>query len=175
MRFGRTGARREQHPALDHRERLAGSDRRAAAEHVLQHRYRNLRLGLDESQARAPKGTGAADRCDKMVQAAAQESREEELRTLRGRHPTHLRYLPRVQGIRPVEDFLQREISFNRYFYKPQPLRPLEAIRADILALEKETEGLLARILGTAAASVSTRKSAVLSPEAFYEDTGLPK
>ena len=28
------------------------------------------------------------------------------------------------------------EISFNRYFYKPQPLRPLEAIRADILALE---------------------------------------
>ncbi|HEY7243948.1 MAG TPA: hypothetical protein VH678_08710 [Xanthobacteraceae bacterium] len=33
------------------------------------------------------------------------------------------------------------EISFNRYFYKPQPLRPLETIRADILALEKETEG----------------------------------
>jgi type I restriction enzyme M protein len=43
------------------------------------------------------------------------------------------------------------EISFNRYFYKPQPLRPLDAIRADILALEKETEGLLARILGTVA------------------------
>ena len=41
------------------------------------------------------------------------------------------------------------EISFNRYFYKAQPLRPLEAIRADILALEKETEGLLAPILGT--------------------------
>jgi type I restriction enzyme M protein len=36
------------------------------------------------------------------------------------------------------------EISFNRYFYKPQPLRSLEEIRADILALEKETEGLLA-------------------------------
>ncbi len=43
------------------------------------------------------------------------------------------------------------EISFTRYFYKPQPLRPLEAIRADILALEKEAEGLLARIVGTAA------------------------
>jgi type I restriction enzyme M protein len=43
------------------------------------------------------------------------------------------------------------EVSFNRYFYKPQPLRPLDAIRADILALEKETEGLLARILGTVA------------------------
>ncbi len=40
------------------------------------------------------------------------------------------------------------EISFNRYFYKPQPLRPLDAIRTDILALEKETEGLLARIVG---------------------------
>ena len=35
------------------------------------------------------------------------------------------------------------EISFTRYFYKPQPLRTLEEIRADILALEKETEGLL--------------------------------
>ena len=39
------------------------------------------------------------------------------------------------------------EISFNRHFYKPQPLRPLEKIRADILALERETEGLLADIL----------------------------
>jgi type I restriction enzyme M protein len=35
------------------------------------------------------------------------------------------------------------EVSFTRYFYKPQPLRSLEEIRADILALEKETEGLL--------------------------------
>jgi type I restriction enzyme M protein len=40
------------------------------------------------------------------------------------------------------------EISFTRYFYKPQPLRTLEEIRADILALEKETEGLLDEILG---------------------------
>jgi type I restriction enzyme M protein len=40
------------------------------------------------------------------------------------------------------------EISFNRYFYKPQPLRTLEEIRADILALEKETEGLLSEIVG---------------------------
>ncbi len=35
------------------------------------------------------------------------------------------------------------EISFTRYFYKPQPMRTLEEIRADIVALEKETEGLL--------------------------------
>lgn len=39
------------------------------------------------------------------------------------------------------------EISFTRYFYKPQPLRTFEEIRADILALEKETEGLLQTIL----------------------------
>ena len=41
------------------------------------------------------------------------------------------------------------EISFTRHFYKPEPLRPLEEIRADILALEQETEGLLAEILST--------------------------
>ena len=40
------------------------------------------------------------------------------------------------------------EISFTRYFYKPQPLRTLEEIRADILALERETEGLLSEIVG---------------------------
>ena len=66
-----------------------------------------------------------------------------------------------------IEDFLRREvlpyapdawyepdtvkigyeISFTRYFYKPQPMRTLQEIRADILALEKETEGLLGDIL----------------------------
>ena len=40
------------------------------------------------------------------------------------------------------------EVSFTRYFYKPQPLRTLEEIRADILALEKQTEGLLSEIIG---------------------------
>jgi type I restriction enzyme M protein len=40
------------------------------------------------------------------------------------------------------------EISFTRSFYKPQPLRTLEEIRADILALDKETEGLLSEIIG---------------------------
>lgn len=39
------------------------------------------------------------------------------------------------------------EISFTRYFYKPQQMRTLERIRADILALEKETEGLLDGLL----------------------------
>ena len=40
------------------------------------------------------------------------------------------------------------EISFTRYFYKPAPLRPLEEIRADILALEQETEGLIDELVG---------------------------
>ena len=40
------------------------------------------------------------------------------------------------------------EISFTRHFYQPQPMRPLEEIRADILALESETEGLLSEIVG---------------------------
>ena len=40
------------------------------------------------------------------------------------------------------------EISFTRHFYKPQPLRTLEEIRADILALDRETEGLLDEIVG---------------------------
>jgi type I restriction enzyme M protein len=39
------------------------------------------------------------------------------------------------------------EISFTRHFYKPTPLRTLEEIRADILALEQETEGLLEDIV----------------------------
>jgi type I restriction enzyme M protein len=43
------------------------------------------------------------------------------------------------------------EVSFNRYFYKPQALRPLEDIRADILALERETEGMLVQIVGSGA------------------------
>ena len=40
------------------------------------------------------------------------------------------------------------EISFTRYFYRPQPMRTLDEIRADILALERETEGILSEILG---------------------------
>jgi type I restriction enzyme M protein len=39
------------------------------------------------------------------------------------------------------------EISFTRHFYRPQPLRTLEEISADILAIEKEAEGLLDGLL----------------------------
>ncbi len=44
------------------------------------------------------------------------------------------------------------EISFTRYFYKPEPLRTLKEIKADIFAVEEETEGLLEEIVGTKAA-----------------------
>ena len=39
------------------------------------------------------------------------------------------------------------EINFTKYFYEYKPLRPLDEIRADILALEKETEGLLSEVM----------------------------
>ena len=44
------------------------------------------------------------------------------------------------------------EISFTRHFYKPQPLRTLEEIRADLEALQTEGEGLLEQIVGGATA-----------------------
>ena len=39
------------------------------------------------------------------------------------------------------------ELSFTKYFYKPVQLRPMEEIVADLKALEKETDGMLAEIL----------------------------
>ncbi len=52
----------------------------------------------------------------------------------------------------PAKVKIGYEISFTRYFYKPKPLRSLDEIRADILEAEKETEGLLAEILGEVSA-----------------------
>jgi type I restriction enzyme M protein len=39
------------------------------------------------------------------------------------------------------------EINFTKYFYEYKPLRSLAEIRADILALEKETDGLLNEVI----------------------------
>ena len=39
------------------------------------------------------------------------------------------------------------EISFTKYFYEHEPLRSLEEIVADIMALEEETDGLLKEIV----------------------------
>ncbi|MEN6079630.1 class I SAM-dependent DNA methyltransferase [Chromobacterium piscinae] len=39
------------------------------------------------------------------------------------------------------------EISFNKYFYQHKPLRRLEEVTAEILALEAETDGLLKQLV----------------------------
>ena len=39
------------------------------------------------------------------------------------------------------------EISFNKYFYQHKPLRSLEDVTKEILALEEETDGLLKQLV----------------------------
>lgn len=45
------------------------------------------------------------------------------------------------------------EISFNKYFYRHKPLRSLEDVTQDILALEERADGLIADILGVKVAT----------------------
>ena len=42
------------------------------------------------------------------------------------------------------------EISFNKYFYEPKPLRSLEENEADIVALDNESQGLIRSLLNHA-------------------------
>jgi type I restriction enzyme M protein len=49
------------------------------------------------------------------------------------------------------------EISFNKYFYRHKPLRSIETVTQDILALEEKADGLIADILGV---EVSTKLEA---------------
>lgn len=42
------------------------------------------------------------------------------------------------------------EISFNKYFYRHKPLRSIEEVTADILALEQQSDGLIKEILNLA-------------------------
>jgi hypothetical protein len=60
---------------------------------------------------------------------------------------THNKIVSFIRG--SADDALRDlyEISFTRHFFKPQPLRTLSEIAADVLATEKEAEGLL--IAGT--------------------------
>lgn len=62
-----------------------------------------------------------------------------------------LPYVPDA-WIDPDKTRIGYEISFTRHFYKPQPLRSLSEIRADLEALQAESEGLLEQILGIATA-----------------------
>jgi type I restriction enzyme M protein len=46
------------------------------------------------------------------------------------------------------------QVSFNKYFYRHKPLRPLEEVANDIITLEHKAEGLIAQILGVDIAAV---------------------
>jgi len=61
-----------------------------------------------------------------------------------------LRYTPDA-WIKEEATKIGYEVSFTRHFYKPQPLRTLEEISADILAVEREAEGLLDGLLKVSA------------------------
>ncbi|WP_419604930.1 type I restriction-modification system subunit M [Thiolapillus sp.] len=50
--------------------------------------------------------------------------------------------------IDPGKTLVGYEISFTRHFYRPTPMRTLDEIKADIYALELETEGLLDDVIG---------------------------
>ncbi len=72
------------------------------------------------------------------------------------REPSQVIHAYFVREVRPhVEDAwialdktqIGYEISFNKYFYQHKPLRSLEAVTAEILQLEQETEGLLKRLV----------------------------
>ena len=77
--------------------------------------------------------------------------------------------LPYAAGAwhKPASVKIGYEISFNRYFYKPQPMRTLEEIRADILALERESAGLLPQF------TVREPKADYASRPRIYVDTSV--
>lgn len=50
------------------------------------------------------------------------------------------------------------EISFNKYFYRHKPLRDLNQVMADILALEQQADGLISEILGVPVVALSEMK-----------------
>jgi hypothetical protein len=76
------------------------------------------------------------------------------------------RFPPRRRRLVQPGQRQDRLRGFTRYFHKPQPRRTLEEIRADILALEKETEGLLSEIIGSCAwATIPTDITAGRSAE----------
>lgn len=50
---------------------------------------------------------------------------------------------------RPDSVKIGYEISFNRHFYKPAPLREVKEIQNDILTLESDTQALMSDLFGT--------------------------
>ena len=79
-----------------------------------------------------------------------------------------LQYAPDA-WVKAEQTAIGYEASFTRYFYKPQPLRSLEEIHAQILTLEKETEGWLGRNHW-----VRQRDDRRTQPYAEYIESGMP-
>ena len=99
---------REQHPPLDHRERLARGDRRAARPALLQHRHQHVLLDRDQPQApRAPR-QGAAHRRERPQPEDAQEPRQQAQRAQRRAHRRGHAHLRRVRRGRALQDLRQR-------------------------------------------------------------------
>ena len=106
----RSGAGREQPAPLDHGERLARGHRRAATQHVLQHRHLDLRLGTDQRQAPAPVRQGAVDRRHRLEPPAPAQPRQEELRARPRRRRPRRGRLHGVRGDRAVQNLPQRRL-----------------------------------------------------------------
>jgi type I restriction enzyme M protein len=49
------------------------------------------------------------------------------------------------------------EISFNKYFYKYQPLRSMDEVAREIVTLEQQAEGLIAAVLAVDVAVMQER------------------
>jgi type I restriction enzyme M protein len=99
------------------------------------------------NRKRTAQGQGAAHRRDAVVQAAAQEPRQEELRAVRRGHPAHLRHVPRVRGDRAVEDLPNEAFGYWKVTVE-RPLRLRGSMRGgptspkEIKALKDERERL---------------------------------
>ena len=99
---------REQHPPLDHRERLARGDRGAARPALLQHRHQHVLLDRDQPQAAGAPGQGAAHRRDGLQPEDAQEPRQQAQRAQRRAHRRDHAHLRRVRRGRALQDLRQR-------------------------------------------------------------------
>jgi type I restriction enzyme M protein len=53
----------------------------------------------------------------------------------------------RVLGLDESKTNVGYEINFTKYFYQYKPLRSLEKIKADIIRLEQETDGLMKEVI----------------------------
>ena len=62
------------------------------------------------------------------------------------------------------------EISFNKYFYQHTPLRSLEEVTAEILALEQATEGLLKKLVSFGGGGLMEG----FPRHGSYRDSGIP-